>query len=417
MDRFLSKRLKFSSKHKQILQDLVFKESGPHTVLRDFDMFLDYLRESDLSVTNKHQLPIRVLPEINERLTRPLQLGLKRPQQKSYPHIHGLYLLVRASGLTCVGGTSQKPLLSVDKMVHKVWQRLNPTERYGTLLETWLLRGSPEIIGEFGGRMLLIPEHFWDWTNFFARIPDKGLKITGNSDAEISLRYRPGWYNLGLLEVFGLIAIQHDSSEPGKGWRIKQINRTQLGDALLALLYTEFFEDPGKILELMREGKVPFGVLQPVLQPYFPQWKNNMSIPEWAFRGGTYIFKVSIGRMWYRVAIPADQTLDALASTILNGVAFDHDHLYEFSYQNRFGALESVQHPVMEEGPWTDDVLVGDVQLSIGHTMICLYDFGDNWEFDVTLEQIDQDMINENPVILESHGEPPEQYPSYDDWG
>ena len=84
---------------------------------------------------------------------------MNRPQQKSYPHINGLYLLVRALGLTCIEEMSRKPLLVVDDAVYRVWKGLNPTERYCTLLETWLLRGHSEIIGE-RGIWLRIPETF-----------------------------------------------------------------------------------------------------------------------------------------------------------------------------------------------------------------------------------------------------------------
>ncbi|MGA9350827.1 MAG: plasmid pRiA4b ORF-3 family protein [Anaerolineae bacterium] len=416
MHSLQSQKFKFSSEHKQVLQDLVIGESGPDTILRDFEMLLGYLRERDLPVTGAHQLPLRVLPEINASLTYPLQLGLKRPQQKSYPHIHGLYLLLRASGLTCVGGTSEKPLLLVDEAVYQVWEGLNPTERYGSLLEAWLLRGKPEIIGEYYRPLLLIPDNFEKWTYFSAAIPDEGLQIAGDHDAEHWLRYSPGWHNLGLLELFGLITVQQGPPAPGKGWQIERIYRTAVGDALLALLHTEFFGDFDNILELEGEGEVPFGVLQPVLQPYFPQWENNLSVPKWAFREGTHIFKVSLGRLWRRIAIPADQTLDALASIILNAVEFDHDHLYRFSYQNRFGALERINHPYLDEGPWTSEVLVGDVPLRIGQTMTYLYDFGDWWEFDVSLEQVDPDMVIEDSVILEAYGQPLEQYPRWDDW-
>ena len=411
-----SQSFEFSSEHKQVLQDLVIRESGPGTILRDFGMLLGYLRERDLPVTGKHQLPLRVLPEINARLTHPLQLGLKRPQQKSYPHIHGLYLLVRASGLTCVGGTSRKPLLLVDKAEYQAWEGLNPAERYGNLVEAWLLRGKPEIIGERRRPMFFIPESFRECTYFFAAIPGEGLQIAGDRDAEHWLRYRPGWHNLGLLESFGLVTVQHGPPAPGKGWQIERICRSTVGDALLALLHTEFFGDFDNILELEDEGEVPFGVLQPILRPYFAQWENNLSVPEQAFREGTHIFKVSLGRLWRRIAIPANQTLDALASAILNAVEFDHDHLYRFSYQNRFGALESINHPYLDEGPWTSDVLVGDVPLRTGQTMTYLYDFGDCWEFDVSLEQVDPDMVIEDSVILEAYGEPLEQYPSWDDW-
>jgi len=169
-------------------------------------------------------------------------------------------------------------------------------------------------------------------------------------------------------------------------------------------------------MELEADEEIPFGVLQPVLQPYFPEWQNNLAVPEWGFREGVHIFKMSLGGIWRRIAIPADQTLDALASTILNAVEFDHDHLYQFLYQNRFGAMQEVNHPYMDEGPWTAEVLVGDVPLRVGQTMTYLFDFGDNWKFGVTLEQIDPDMDIDKPVILESHGEPPEQYPTWDDW-
>jgi hypothetical protein len=92
-----------------------------------------------------HQLRRRMLPEINAHLARPIQMGLKKPLQKSYPHIHGLYLLVRASGLTCVEGTAKKPLLAIDDALYGSWQGLNATERYCTLLETWLLWGRHEV--------------------------------------------------------------------------------------------------------------------------------------------------------------------------------------------------------------------------------------------------------------------------------
>jgi len=404
----------FSPEHEQVLRDLTIDESAPGTVLHDFEAFLTFIKDQELPVTPMHQLRRRMLPEINARLARPLQLGLKKPLQQSYPHIHGRYLLVRASGLTCIGGTSKKPLLVVDDEVYQVWKGLNPTERYCILLETWLLRGHPEIIGERGGSWFRFPETFirtWQW--FFIRIPDEGLPIAGDKGAEDSLRYTPGWHNLGLLELFGLISVRQGPPEPGKGWRIEQINRTPLGDALLALLQADFFGNVNNILQLESEDKIPFGVLQPALQPYFPEWKNNLSVPEWAFREGTHIFKVSLGPIWRRIAIPADQTLDTLASAILDAVEFDHDHLYEFQYQNRFGISERINHPYMDEGPWTSEVLVGDVPLRIGQTMTYVFDFGDWWEFGVTLEHVDPEMVIEDPAVLEKHGEPPAQYGWY----
>jgi hypothetical protein len=281
------------------------------------------------------------------------------------------------------------------------------------LLETWLLRGKPEIIGEDSHRLTLLPEHFQEWRAFFAQIPHEGLPIASASDAEESLRYTPGWYNLGLLELFGLVTVQPRAPVPGKGWRIARIHRTALGDALLALLYTKCFGDVDHMVALEGQGPLPVGVLQPVLQPYFPAWRRTLSIPAWTFREGAHLFKVSLGQIWRRIALPAERSLDILASVILNTVNFDHDHLYQFSYQNRFGARQCINHPSMDDGPWTHEVLVGDVPLRVGQGMTFLYDFGDPWAFDVTLEQVEPERVVQEPVLLEAHGEPPEQYPGF----
>lgn len=412
----LSEALKFTPEHKQFLQSLDIGADSPGSILRDFGTLIDFARNSELQLTSKQQLSLGVLADINTRLTHPVQLGLKRPQQKSYPHIHGLYLVARASGLTTVDGTGKQPVLVVDNAMYQQWENLNPTERYGTLLESWLLRGKPEIVGERGRPFGMLPENFERSASFYVRLPGDGLPVAGNRDTENRLRYYPEWYNLGLLDLFGLIRIEHGPLQSGKGWQIERIHRTPLGDALLALLFAEFFSDFDNLFRLEDEGKVPFGVLQPVLQPYFPAWQNNLTVPEQEFRKGTCIFKVALGRTWRRIAIDAGQTLDALAMIILASVEFDSDHLYQFSYQTRYGSLQEVNHPYMDEGPFTSEMRIGELPLRAGQTMTFLFDFGDNWEFDVTLEQVDPEGVTSKASVLELHGEAPEQYPGWGDW-
>lgn len=400
--------------HKRLLRDQTIDEDGPGTILRDFEALLDYIDEHTPDVTPKQRvLSLSTLPEINERLAHPLDLGLKRPMQKSYPPIHGLYLLVRASGLTRIEGDT----LQVDEEVAQVWTGLNPTERYFTLLESWLLWGQAEMLGERSGGFAsgFAGESFKKWMRFATWIPDEGLPVAETS-TEGSLTYLPGWHNLGLLDLFGLMRIHDAPSKPGEGWHIERIERTTFGDALLALLSIEFFSDWSNILELERQQSISFGVLQPIIQPYFPEWEKNLRISEDEFQEGVHIFKVSLGRIWRRIAISTKSSLDALAYAILDAVSFDRDHLYQFTYRDRFGALAEVQHPYMDEGPWTDEVRIGDLPLSVGQTMTFVFDFGDWWEFDVELERVEpleEFPSLEGPVVLEEHGEAPEQYRSW----
>ena len=47
--------------------------------------------------------------------------------------------------------------------------------------------------------------------------------------------------------------------------------------------------------------------------------------------------------------------------------------------------------------------------------MTFLFDFGDNWRFDVKLERIEPREELKAPQILETHGKTPQQYPSYEE--
>ena len=93
-------------------------------------------------------LPGGSLEEINASMSYPLRHRLKRPRMRSFPHIDGLFLLSRVTGIVVVKTDGKKRAIRVDRATLGSWKRLNPTERYFTLLEAWLLRGGPEVVGE-----------------------------------------------------------------------------------------------------------------------------------------------------------------------------------------------------------------------------------------------------------------------------
>lgn len=392
----------------EILANQVISATSSGTILHDFQVLLDFIGEKGTVVSNVNQLlPIKSLAEINESLSEPIQLDLKRPVQKSYPPIDGLYLLLRASGLGRISTKGKKYFLTIDSTILAIWNNFNPTERYFTLLETWLIRAYPELIGERGylntGSKCF---HFWPM------IPEKGFKIASYEE-QLRLGFWPELRNAALLKLFGFIELDSAKPSPGKGWRIKQIKKLPFGDAMMTLLHKPF----GRMLwESENNPSLPFAELQPTLQPYFPEWKNVLELPEFEFQKGVFIFKVYLRACWRRIAISSDATLEDFADSIRESVDFDNDHLDVFMYENQYGRSIEVHHPYSSATPNTDLVEIGSLPLTIGASMKYIFDFGDNWEFKIELEDIQSDDTRINYAeILESHGKSPEQYPDWSD--
>lgn len=408
LERTLNPELPTLTESQQkFLQELSIDENQPGTIGRDFQTLIDFLQPKGVEVSSvNHLLPLKVLSELNLRLSHPIDTKLKRPVQKSYSYINGLYLLLRSSGIGQIITEGKKQFLVLDEDILTAWSNLNLTERYFTLLEAWLIWGNNEILGERQDAW----NNLFKCIQFWARVPDKGLKFA-KYDHQQDISYYPGLHNIALLELFGLLTIKQGKAEAGKGWRIASVQRLPLGDAVFRLLFsigiTGEFED---------EINVNFGELQPTFQPFFPEWQHNLSLTKQGFTDGIYIFKVSVSKSWRRIAIPAKKQLSWLAGTILDAFDFDDDHLYEFSYKDRFGRTCKVGHPFMESPPFADQVRIGDLPLEPGASMTYLYDFGDNWKFNVQLEAIEPpDSKIKKAKILEIHGDAPQQYWSEDD--
>jgi len=400
-----------------LLRSQTISEESPGMILKDFRTLLNFLQEQEILVSGVNQLlQLKFLPDLNQRLSHPTNVQLKRPVQKSYPYILGLCLLLRMVGLAQITPKGKIQTVALDLALLQAWNRLNPTEQYFTLLEAWLILADESVIGERNGGSLNHP--LYKLGLFWARAPDT-MQFPTYKDQQ-QMQFIPGFHNLALLELFGMLSVQSGKTEVGQGWRVEQIQKLPLGDALIQLAI-QTFQDSLATCESSPEPttspQISYGVLQPRLQPFFPEWQTVWTLPVQVFQAGTYTFKVSMGKVWRRIASPAEQDLDDLAMAILDSYQFDEDHLYEFSYKDRMGIIHQISHPVCEEPPSTSEVKVGDLSLLLGQSMTFRYDFGDNWKFKVELETISPaDPKLSNSTLLESHGKAPEQYGDYGDW-
>ena len=408
-----SRPRELSARAEQLPGEPPIDQNQPGTILRDFQTFVDFVGTDGLRTAGQHHLlPHTCLAELNGRMGRPLDVRLRRPQQRSYPNLEGLYLVGRASGLIQARGLGAKGRLVVDEAMRGSWDGLNATERYFTLLEAWLVHTRPGMLGKGRGPGREVLE---DCAMLWQSIPKKGLRLERRRPNE---RYLPGigteFQHLALMAMFGLAAVDKGAAVEGQPWRPTEVKRLPWGDAVFALV-----SDPDVWMEVMTEaepGKGVFGRLQGVFGPFFPEWRRNLVVSGPVFRKGVFVFGVSLGNVRRRIALSAKGSLEDLAHGILNAFDFDADHLYGFTYKDRFGATVDVSHPYCDEPPWTPDVRVGDLPLTEGEAMDFLYDFGDNWLFRVRLDRVDPPAAGfSRPVVLEAHGKAPPQY-GREDW-
>ncbi len=396
----------------QFIKNQIFNDNEPGALLKDFSSLLDFMGTTGITVSKKnHLFAIKLLPSLNQLMTKPLENKLKRPQQKSFPHLNGLYLLLRASGLTYIVLEKKDVKLMVNTTALEQWHALNPSEQYFSLFYAWWHRGSDEIIGERGRGFS--ENYFYETRSFFQQTLNKGLDLKTSQSAFYYLRYNPGLHNLALMELFGFVHIELDSALSKENWPIVKIKPTKWGKALLKCFTKEiaYFDN----FDFDTPDVEPWGS---EARAYIPTWINDLEPKDTGeVIDGEFTFKVSLGKAYRKLAIPSTISLDELASSILSAFDFNKEHLYQFVYKNDYGITEHITHPFLdnEYGLYTSEITVGELPLYEGMEFIFHFDFGDDWRFLLVVESLkvtDSSLLK--PKIIEQDGEPPEQYPEWD---
>ncbi|EGV17566.1 IS1096 element passenger TnpR family protein [Thiocapsa marina] len=402
------------------LDSHTFDPRAAGTLLADFDRLLELIGDRGLALSPKHAFASTSLEAINQGLAKPVRLGLKRTMQKSYPVIGGLYLLLRASGLGQIDAVAKPPRLVLDPAMLNAWSALNDTERYFALLKAWWGRGNNAMIGE---RISWSGDLAAQVIDFAKQCLTRGCPHIEHPDAIISLKYRPGLVNLALFELFGLFEIQVMPPEEGQGWRPGAITLLPWGRTLLSSVLdarhqastTEVAALAAELsLDWVFDPSAAFEDWSRSIRPALPEWRHDLESPEADFQPGAHQFKVSLGApCWRRIRCGGETDLAALASTILTAFDFDEDHLYRFSYQDRYGQTVEIDHADLEgetDNAVADEVRIGELSLTEGQRIEFLFDFGDAWTFEIVAERPEAGFLPPAPLILESHGEAPAQY-------
>jgi hypothetical protein len=148
-----------------------------------------------------------------------------------------------------------------------------------------------------------------------------------------------------------------------------------------------------------------------------------------------FVLKVALaGRksIWRRIALRGSQTLDDLHEAIFDAFDRDDEHLYSFYFPRpgtkgrarlRDAAEYACPFSCKDAGPFSDDILrnaaktaLSSLGLEPGKVFLYLFDFGDSWLHEITVEQTDATPEEgKYPRVLEKHGQSPPQYPDMDE--
>jgi len=108
------------------------------------------------------------------------------------------------------------------------------------------------------------------------------------------------------------------------------------------------------------------------------------------------------------IEVKEDFTLLKLHKYIQKLIAFDDDHLFEFYVEKNPRNLRSSVSKSLK---------LNDIYPLKGVKLFYLFDFGDSWVFQITKsrKKIIENKTTTYPLLVESTGVNPEQYPDYEE--
>ncbi len=394
---------------KQSLEFFMTEKNFQTTAVADFEKLLRYaVEQKGIPVSENHSLFVmKTLPALNMLLTNPIKQNQQRPLQKNFPHLHALNAVLRLSGLAHIMQNKNERLLMIDEAAYQSWNSLTNIEKYWNLLPILILPKFSEALGE---QESFISSH--SCLMWLVHSDHDEFSFETFQDQQKFAYTIPNHY-LGFFDLFGFVTIERAEPELGRGWRFTSIKPTAFGLTIANLM----LKNRAKLISDCLKGESiteARRIFHKAISPEIPSWNHNLIIFPPKPAVGLHIFKVSLHKSLKIIAIDAEETLITLAYTILDAFDFDSDHLYYFDYADWRGVPKKIYHEYVSDAEHlVDDYTIGSLNLQIGQSMTFLFDFGDNWEFHLCLEQLNPTEVIDQPKVLKSGGNPvPVQYSS-----
>jgi hypothetical protein len=386
--------------------------------------------------------------------------------------LQALHLLSRASGFVKVAG-GPKARLVVDPALRRQWDALNPTERYFNLFETFAFFIEPGMLGSvrlWPPTPIFSVLKFWEALpaagtlldqcrqppfslfrlhkqEYLLALMDLFGVLAVEHPPEPAARWKPvavhrtpfGDALLSLIAphaipyLRGLVDDPEDEDDQDEGDDEDDSDDSERPHAEIAPLAVdededeydldedddeddgdeggdEDQEDAGEDDEDEDEPEIEFGKLQEVVEPYFPEWCDNLVVPEPEPFVGECVFRVSIEEASCLLAMPAGLKLEDFAEAILEAFGDTTEYVYMFTYLNDRGGRACARHRESQEGPYADLIEIRALPLRPGFEMEFFTVPHPRREFGVVLVRLDDASDpsgTAGPRVLERRGASP----------
>ncbi len=396
--------MKDSSQRYEQPSAFVVADSQYMSLLQNMAHFLTRLSEEPLPLSGTRRLPAaKWLESLNTQLLEPDTVTLARPQSGHFPAALGLYLLARACDLGRVDVSKSKHTLVLNQPVFAQWQVLTSEERYFNLLEAFFNRLYSSVIG---GRSGIDGRPFLDFAGeslwgLKEQSPEAYLKEKVFHLPMMVRRFHA--YTFSLFAMFGIAEVA--LVENGK--ELESFCLTPWGRQLMSLCHAMMVE----ALQHEYEGDTDEYPFVEMVQKYRPSVQSWLSVPTEEPAPG-FLVKVSFGKeCWRKLSVSSTHTLDDVAMAILQAFKFDDiDHLYHFEYADSYGVIRQIGHEAVSDvDGWADQTTLGDIQPTVGMALTFVFDYGEDWCFQLSLEEVSTRSDKFIDLMAEK-GAPPRPY-------
>lgn len=417
--------------------------------LADLEQVIQYIQEKNPALTKSKQLPPKICFEMNQEVHFQKEDVKSTHRHYNYPLLYFLHHLLVEGQLFEIEQIKSKFYYKAHPQNLAMFLDMNPIERYFFVWQTFIV-GCDFVVLQQEEDMRNSQYKFY---RFLGKIQHLEVGKKYNTRGNLSfIDFSFNYVNLYLIYL-GFWELSFDKKNM---WRyyFSTFTLTPLGQAVAKILFQKrlplfwnkqernfveegldilmmlFEESQIKHLENVEELKKE--VLEEkfiaAFQPLFPKGMLEKSIEPLpiVIRKGKYIFKVTLKdryeksakkSTWRKIAIHSSQSLEHLHLAIQDSVDFEDDHLYAFYMDNRRYSDRCYLDSRGEEPPFADEKSLEDLNLSIGQKFLYIFDFGDNWEFEIELLEIDTKTQKKfKAKLIAEQGESPEQYPDWEEY-